>query len=292
MTGKQFMIGLKPGPPPGYVSHDFEDFSVYTAEQPRSVWERHTHDCTQITVALSPARVRGEWVGTAGAIERREMCGNMAWIVPPRVPHVIHFDQSADLIHLYLTESFFHETIEDTPPDFQGSVVPSLLVRDPYLVEIARAFYAETRTGATSKLYMQSVAAITAVHLRRRYSSSARALRDYRGGLGPMRERRLLAYINENLGESLSLNDLAQVAQVSPNYLISLFRQSMGLTPHQYLLQQRVARAKHLLAGSPRSFSEIAAACGFQDGSQFSTVFRKYTGNTPTAYRQSVAGRP
>jgi AraC family transcriptional regulator len=66
----------------------------------------------------------------------------------------------------------------------------------------------------------------------------------------------------------------------------------MGLTPHQYLLQQRVVRAKQLLAGSPRSFSEIAAACGFQDGSQFSTVFRKYTGNTPTAYRQSVAGRP
>src|ERR1700738_3881761 len=83
MTGKRFMMGLKPGPPPGYVSHDFEDFSVYTAEQPRSVWERHTHDCTQITVALSPARVRGEWMGTAGAIDRREMCGNEVWSVAP-----------------------------------------------------------------------------------------------------------------------------------------------------------------------------------------------------------------
>jgi AraC family transcriptional regulator len=292
MTGKQFMIGLKPGPPPGYVSYDFEDFSVYTAKQPRSVWELHTHNCTQITVALSPARVRGEWVGTAGAIVRREMCGDMAWIVPPGMPHMIHFDQSADLIHLYLTESLFHETIEDTPPDFQESIVPSLLVRDPYLVEMARAFYAETRADAVSKLYMQSVAAITAVHLRRRYSSNARTSRDYRGGLGPLRERRLRAYIDESLGESLSLDDLAKVAQVSPNYLISLFRQSMGLTPHQYLLQQRIARAKHLLADSRRSFSEIAAACGFLDGSQFSTVFRKYTGGTPTEYRQSVAARP
>jgi len=113
---KQFLLGLKPGPPRDYVSQDYADYSLYTAEQHRSVWERHIHDCTQITVALSPAQVRGEWQGAYGRIERREMNGDMAWIVPPGVPHVIHFDRPATLIHLYLNEAFFHNMVEKLPP--------------------------------------------------------------------------------------------------------------------------------------------------------------------------------
>jgi AraC family transcriptional regulator len=283
---KQFLVGLKPGPPREYVSQDFADYSLYTAEQHRSVWERHIHNCTQITVALSPAQVRGEWQGVYGQMERREMNGDMAWIVPSGVPHVIHFDRPATLIHLYLSEMFFRNMVEGAPANVETSLIPSLLVRDPFLVELAKTLYRESLDGSLSTMFTQSVATLTATHLLRSYSNRMPATASLKGGMGPSRERRVLAYIEEHLNQSISLADLAQVAEISPNYLIALFRQSMGMTPHKYVIQMRVERARGLLKQKQLTLLEIAQHCGFLDQSQFTTVFRRYAGVTPGHFRR------
>ena len=285
---KQFLIGLKPGPPPEYVSQDYTDYSIYTAEQHRSIWERHTHDCTQITVAMSPAQVRGEWQGGDGRIERREMNGDMAWIIPPGVPHIIHFDRPATLIHLYLTEQFFHKMVEESPECVELSLIPSVLVRDPFLVELAKSLHRESLDGNLSELYTQSIATLTATHLVRSYSNRNPAVSALHGGMGPSRERRVLAYIEEHLNESISLEKLAQVAEISPNYLIGLFRQSLGMTPHKYVVQMRVKRACILLKQKDLTLLDIAHTCGFQDQSQFTTIFRRYAGVTPGQFRRTI----
>jgi AraC family transcriptional regulator len=285
---KQFLVGLKPGPPREYVSQDYADYSLYTAEQHRSVWERHVHNCTQITVALSPAQVRGEWQGACGRIERREMNGDMAWIVPPGVPHVIHFDRPATLIHLYLNEAFFHKMVEGAPSNVETSLIPSVLVRDPFLVELAKGLHRESLDGRLSTLYTQSLATLTATHLVRSYSNRTPSISSLRGGMGPSRERRVLSYIEENLHQSIMLEELAHVAEISPNYLIALFRQSMGMTPHKYVVQMRVERAYSLLKQKELSLLEVAQLCGFQDQSQFTTVFRRYAGITPGHFRRSL----
>jgi len=285
---KQFLVGLKPGPPREYVSQDYADYSLYTAEQHRSIWERHVHDCTQITVALSPAQVRGEWQGAYGHIERREMNGDMVWVVPPGVPHVIHFDRPATLIHLYLNEAFFRNMVEGAPASVEGSLIPSLLVRDPLLVELAKTLHRESLDGHLSTMFTQSVATLMATHLVRSYSNRASATCSLRGGMGPSRERRVLAYIEEHLNESITLEELAHVAEISPNYLIALFRQSMGMTPHKYVVHMRIERAYALLKQKGLSLLEIAQRCGFQDQSQFTTVFRRYAGVTPGHFRRSL----
>ena len=285
---QQFLIGLSPGPPADYVSQDYSDYSLYAAEQHRSVWERHTHDCTQITIAMNPAQVRGEWQGENGRIERREMNGDMAWIIPPGVEHVIHFDRPATLIHLYLTESFFNRMVEDAPDAVEMSLIPSILIRDPFLVELAKSLYRESREGHLTELFTQSVATLTATHLVRAYSNRNQVFHSYRGGMGPSRERRVLSYIAEHLNESITLEDLAKVAEISPNYLIALFRQSVGMTPHKYVILKRVEQAHTLLKNRDLALLEIAHRCGFQDQSQFTTVFRRYTGVTPGQLRRSL----
>jgi AraC family transcriptional regulator len=285
---QQFLIGLNPGPPADYVSQDYGDYSLYSAEQHRSVWERHTHNCTQITVAMSPAQVRGEWQGANGHIERREMNGDMAWIVPPGVEHIIHFDRPATLIHLYLAESFFHKMVEDVPNSVEHSLIPSILVRDPFLVELAKSLHRESLEGPLSPLFTQSVATLTATHLARSYSNRSRAVPSCHGGMGPSRERRVLAYIAEHLDQTITLEELAKVAEISPNYLIALFRQSLGMTPHKYVVQQRIEQARRLLNERNLSLLEIAQRCGFQDQSQFTTVFRRYAGVTPGQLRRSL----
>ncbi|RXH54159.1 helix-turn-helix transcriptional regulator [Granulicella sibirica] len=288
MGNKQFLVGLKPGPPVGYVSRDYADYSLYTAEQHRSIWERHVHDCTQITVALSPAHVRGEWQGAHGQLEHRELYGDMVWIVPPGVPHVIHFDRPATLVHLYLTEAFFQNMVENAPAQVGGCLVPSLLVRDPFLVELAKMLHRESLDGHLSTMFTQSVATLTATHLIRSYSNRAPAHTSMKGGLGSGRERRVLSYIEEHLSTSITLQDLARVAAVSPNYLITLFQQSIGMTPHKYVVQMRMERAYALLKQKELSLLEIAQRCGFQDQSQFTTVFRRYSGRTPGHFRRSL----
>jgi AraC family transcriptional regulator len=106
--------------------------------------------------------------------------------------------------------------------------------------------------------------------------------------MGPGRERRVLAYIEEHLNETITLEELARVAEISPNYLIALFRQSMGVTPHKYLVQKRVERALALLRQKDSTLLEIAQQCGFQDQSQFTTIFRRYAGVTPGQFRRSL----
>jgi AraC family transcriptional regulator len=285
---KHFLVGLHPGPPPDHLWHEYGNYSIYTAEQHRSVWEKHTHDCTQITVAMSPAQVRGEWQGNTGRLERRELNGDMIWLVPPGVQHVIHFDRRATLIHIYLNETFFRAMVPDAPDNMQQSLVPSLLVRDQFLVELAKSLYRETKFSTISELFTQSVATLTATHLVRAYSGKRDALPFYRGGLGPSREKKIRAYIESHLSEDLSLDELARVVDISPNYLISLFRESIGTTPHKYVVQQRLESARKLLARPGMSLLEIAHRCGFQDQSQFTTIFRRNFGVTPGQYRRQI----
>jgi AraC family transcriptional regulator len=285
---QQFLIGLTPGPPTDYVSRDYSDYSLYAAEQHRSTWERHTHDCTQITVAMNPAQVRAEWQGESGHIDRREMNGDMAWIVPPGVEHVIHFDRPATLIHLYLSGYFFNKMVEDAPDSVETLLIPSILVRDPFLVELAKSLHRESREGHLTELFTQSLATLTATHLVRAYSNRNRVFPSYRGGMGPSRERRVLSYITEHLNESITLEDLAKVAEISPNYLIALFRQSVGMTPHKYVVLQRVENARKLLERRDLTLLDIAQRCGFQDQSQLTTLFRRYVGITPGQLRRSL----
>ncbi|WP_313949281.1 helix-turn-helix transcriptional regulator [Leptolyngbya sp. FACHB-261] len=83
----------------------------------------------------------------------------------------------------------------------------------------------------------------------------------------------------------MKLADLAALLGMSQFHFSHLFKQSIGTAPYQYLLQQRVERAKQLLKQTDQSIMEIAFLCGFNSHSHLSKQFRQLTGITPTAYR-------
>jgi AraC-like DNA-binding protein len=86
------------------------------------------------------------------------------------------------------------------------------------------------------------------------------------------------------------LVDLARAVQVSPSHLLALFRQHLGTAPHRYQLEQRIARAQHLLAHGDESISGIAHELGFSSSQHFARTFRALSGATASAYRQGARG--
>ncbi|MGH2412849.1 MAG: helix-turn-helix domain-containing protein, partial [Microcystaceae cyanobacterium] len=134
-------------------------------------------------------------------------------------------------------------------------------------------------------LYIESLANVLAVHLLRQYAATKPDLPMYEGGLPQRQLLQILEYINEHLEQDIKLADLADLLGMSQFHFSHLFKQSLGKSPYQYLLQQRIERAKQLLKQSERSIMDIAFLCGFNSHSHLSKQFRQLTGVTPKAYR-------
>lgn len=90
----------------------------------------------------------------------------------------------------------------------------------------------------------------------------------------------------------ITIDDLSREVALSPYYLIRTFRRVYKQTPHQYLVGQRIAKAKELLRSSDLSVTEICAVVGFESLGSFSTLFRKVAGMAPSAYRESSRPTP
>ena len=108
-----------------------------------------------------------------------------------------------------------------------------------------------------------------------------------RGGLPPRAVRRIREYVDQNLDRRISVEALAALANLSVCYFVRAFKQSVGLTPHDYLIRRRVERTMELLADTDIPLSQIALAAGFADQSHFSRRFRKHVGMSPRDYRWS-----
>jgi AraC family transcriptional regulator len=106
-----------------------------------------------------------------------------------------------------------------------------------------------------------------------------------KGGLAPHLRRQLVDFIESNLAEPLSLEQLASVCALSHYHFARMFHESLGLPPHQYLLSRRLNRARELLRSTRMAFADIALECGFASASHFSNRFKHAVGATPGAYR-------
>jgi len=109
-----------------------------------------------------------------------------------------------------------------------------------------------------------------------------------RGGLPPRVLRRLREHIDANIEQRISVEALAKLANLSVCYFVRAFKQSVGVTPHDYLIRRRVKRTMELLTGTDLSLSEIALAAGFADQSHCARRFRQHVGMSPRDYRWSI----
>ena len=108
-----------------------------------------------------------------------------------------------------------------------------------------------------------------------------------RGTLDRRRLDRVLAFINDNLDQDLSLSDMADVACVSVFHFARVFQQTVGATPHAYLSERRLDAARQKLAYGADSLAQIAQACRFSSQANFTRAFTRATGVSPGRYRHA-----
>ncbi|MGJ4943884.1 helix-turn-helix domain-containing protein [Bradyrhizobium sp. HKCCYLS1011] len=101
------------------------------------------------------------------------------------------------------------------------------------------------------------------------------------------RLRRVLQYIDDNLSAKIALQDLATVAGLSRMHFAAQFRAATGLRPHDYLLKRRIERAQELLKRADISLVDVALTVGFQTQAHFTTVFKRFVGDTPYQWRSA-----
>jgi AraC family transcriptional regulator len=108
-------------------------------------------------------------------------------------------------------------------------------------------------------------------------------------GLAPWQIRRVLTYVDANLGTPIRNKDLAAVARLSEFHFNVAFRKSVGHPPHEYIIRRRMERAQGLMLSTDKALSEIAAECGLADQAHFTRLFRRFVGESPAAWRRARA---
>ncbi len=138
-------------------------------------------------------------------------------------------------------------------------------------------------------MFGESLATALVIRIASQYSVFGVEVPDYRGGLPPVRLHRVIDYIHAHLLDDTSLSQLAAVADLSPHHFATLFKKTVGVAPHRYVMRQKIEASKRLLVADRCSLAEIAHQVGFPSQAHFSTAFRKMAGIPPGAYRMHFA---
>ncbi|MEM9027373.1 MAG: AraC family transcriptional regulator [Pseudomonadota bacterium] len=141
----------------------------------------------------------------------------------------------------------------------------------------------ETR-DVGSELMFESLARVFLIKLLQKYGDRDE-LPELAKGFTSRHYKRVLDYVSENFGKSVTLDTLAKEAGLSPSHFSRLFKQTIGQSPMQFVLSYRVEQAKKMLADPNRALIDVALSCGFADQAHFSRVFKQSAGSTPKAWR-------
>ena len=206
-----------------------------------------------------------------------------SFIVPESVEHTAQTSTETEFMVLSLEPSLVSPiAYESVDPDCVEIVSRLQENFDPLIYGIGLAFKREVELdGIGGRLYIDALTTTLSVHLLHRYSARKPIFKEYIHGLSQYKLRRLIDYIENHMAENLSLAELAGEVGMSQYYFARLFKQSTGLTPHQYVIQRRVARAKKFLLQGKSSIADIALMVGFADQSHLTYHFKRLLGITP-----------
>ena len=174
--------------------------------------------------------------------------------------------------------------------DKAGAVeIADFFGRDEMLAHLsfACAEMLSARTAGNAKR-IAALAHLLAIYIAEKYTNIASQRPDHRGGLPIVRLRKIEDYVHAHLPETISIETLAELAQLSPFHFSRMFKQTTGMTPLQFVTRERMLKAQRLIRETSRSLIEIALEVGYTSPSHFAQVFRRTVGMAPTQFRHAL----
>ncbi|MBL8209971.1 MAG: helix-turn-helix transcriptional regulator [Bryobacterales bacterium] len=263
------------------------------------VFEQHRVTAEQMAAAPRVNTCLDLHVGGPQAVEVRA-AADEAWhkgaastgsltVTPAGAPYNVRWEGQRDLLLFAIDLETCRQYLPERLPRGELRVRAVINGDDPQLFHMARAFQAEAEAGCpTGSLYADSLAAAFVASFLDRYVEQGE---DEGSGLTAERLRRVQRHVQEHLEEDLSVAALAALVHTSPFHFSRQFKQSTGQSPHQYVLQRRLDKARRLLESPGLSIAEVAYATGFPSQAHFTKVFGKAFGATPKAWRTRYGGR-
>ncbi|BAU15318.1 transcriptional regulator, AraC family [Leptolyngbya sp. NIES-3755] len=211
-------------------------------------------------------------------------------IVPAGHPFFWQWQRADHYVRIQINPDCFKELAQvetDLNVD-RLELLPKFRVRHLQVEQISLMLLDELKNeGLAGQRYVDSLANALMIQLLRHFSATEPQTELCEGGLSDRQLLQIADYVNEHLAQEIKIFELAELTRMSHFHFSRLFKQAIGVSPHQYVIEQRVERAKHLLKRSQLPIMEIAMLCGFSSHSHLGKCFRQCTGLSPKAYRIS-----
>ena len=202
-----------------------------------------------------------------------------------------NFKRPAEAIHIYVPRSLVAGTyaeIHQIPVSTEFELVDPGFAADPIMGKLAWTLLeANGLRSPFSRLYCESLA-MAVLARAMEFKDGELVPVGNRTGLLPWRLRRTIEYMDDNLGEPITLNDIAEHAGLSRMHFAAQFKRATGLSPHAFLMVKRLEMAKAMLLDEELPIVQIAFSVGFRSQAHFTNVFRKAAGATPARWRRQA----
>ncbi|HEX6279073.1 MAG TPA: AraC family transcriptional regulator [Pyrinomonadaceae bacterium] len=272
-----------------YISRQIAEWPgalrVHRAQVYAGKMNEHVNDFHEVNVALSGSLTT--WKGSAtGRQVFTSNRGNNLCITPAGQAISAEWNGKLDNLMILLNANFVSRTAIENGFSPNIEFVEVYRSQDPLIQNIGLTLLETSVKGnPLGSMFADSLIQTLTLHLLSNYTYASEVPVVATGGLPGYRLNRVIEFIDTNLENDISLADLAAVAELSTFHFSRAFRKSTGKTPQQFVMHQRLERAKILLARPDLPIVEVSLRSGFKNQSHFTAWFRKYTKFTPKLWR-------
>ena len=271
--------------PPKLSSHQANWTGIYLQYHDCPSHETPEHYPTQHVIAIQ----------TKGFIEAERKLGDRTrkeqirvgdiCLVPAHTRHWIHAKGEQGLILLSIEPDAIYKSLPAYINAKEIELLPYFAQGDSLIYHLGLSLKRALQVNTVdSRFYAESLSVALIAHLMQFYTAKNPVTNDV--FLENVQIKQAKDYIHAYLTEKLSLQAIADTIGVSKYHFCRIFKQTTGLTPWQYVIQQRIKLAKQLLKNSQLSILQISDRLGYSNSTQFTNFFRQHTGITPSDYRK------
>jgi len=267
---------------------DWPDVQVTLANAAPCELAHHALPDLRLLMPLNPMEVT---VAIGGREQSLVVPADQPFIIAPETPWTVKWRNDISVISVFVKRRLLAEVGNELfERDVKSiEVVPKVGVEDRSLACLLHSLKEaldEPKGHATLKV--EHISRALAADVLRKHSAPLDECPTEQDQLTAKQTKLVIEYIQQHLPSKILLKDLTALAGLSQTNFIQRFNASFGASPHQYVIEARINRARKLLEKSDLSIAQIAALCGFADQAHLSVTFKRIAGMTPARYRQII----